>query len=343
MDAFTPPNNQHDNHVYSQPENHVNTSHTYSQPENHTIHAYSQPENHTSHAYSQGDGNENPYHTPSQVEPSYHHTPSDLEPPYHVEQSDPRGQVLLESQVSTDNNPTNSGSENLSSQTICVSRVQDKMDQNCANVNNVNNSLGQDRPAVVILPSSGAQETPDESEGQFTFGFEVNESLLAMSSIDLAIIADTKIVIDEEKDKQDNVSFGAEIPDFAGQETGLTGEADNQPTPSLEENEMLKNLLSLSDNCGNVIDNIDGSEDDDVDSDVVVENTNDIDDVSCAVNNEIEPVNKDFSALYRECGDKMECGTFNYDVIVHFVQDAWDVVKRELKGANSNSILYYSS
>merc|ERR1719187_2865890 len=175
---------------------------------------------------------------------------------------------------------------------------------------------------------------------------------------------ETKEAVDGGGDVEQPVSFGvSDSPVF------VTA-ADASP----DDNDMMKNLLSLSDNCqesGAEVDldndvtvvedgGVADADDDDDDSDVVVESfgeenslildepTNDVNHVSCAVNDKTEVIFnnvKDFSSFYREFDDNAEYGTFNYDVIVNFVQEAWDVVKKELKtgGAKSTSVLYYSS
>jgi len=207
-------------------------------------------------------------------------------------------------------------------------------------------------PPVVILNSSRDNL---ETEGGFTFGFEVNESLLAMSCADKCQISDK---VSENGDKSEPVneqvgksdSFNIAQENVAHQKTIKSIEdspsvVNNQ---NFEDNEMMKNLLSCtkksqdsyadrpSEPSDNVMvneeTNIDTFDEDDVD--VVVESQS-FDDT-----NGVGKSTYDFTAFYRDI-DSTDHTNFNYDVIVSFVQQAWDVVSKELK--SGSPVIYYSS
>lgn len=225
------------------------------------------------------------------------------------------------------------------------------------------------QPPVVILQAVGQPPSSEDDDGQFTFGFEVNESLLAMSgggdNIEDVI---EKGESDENKDSESETPVFVEVQDEkeAYEDACINNQNLGQATieENKSENNEIRNLLP-NDDCEETVETINHLPEED-DDDVVIESfvdednaaTNDVNDVSSAVyddaleNGEEEEDDeeaKDFSTLYREFGEKTDSGSFNYENIVNFVQEAWDVVKMELKTGTAAAtttttpVLYYSS
>jgi hypothetical protein len=105
---------------------------------------------------------------------------------------------------------------------------------------------------------------------------------------------------------------------------------------NIDDNVMMKNLLSLTNKSQNHVDKLselvkEDSSNEDEDFDVIVE----------AVE---EPGVKgqgiiyDFSNVPEEI---LDLNKFNYDVILGFVSKAWDIVNKELKAGSQ--VIYYSS
>jgi hypothetical protein len=214
-------------------------------------------------------------------------------------------------------------------------------------------SLEINLPPVVILNSSRDNL---ETEGGFTFGFEVNESLLAMSCADKCQISDK---VSENGDisepgneqigKSDSFNITQEIVAHQKNIKSIEDSPSVVNNQNFEDNEMMKNLLSCTkkshDNCAdrpsepssnvmtvNEDTNINTFDEDDVD--VVVESQS-FDDTKG-----VGKSTYDFTAFYRDI-DSSDHTNFNYDVIVSFVQQAWDAVSKELK--SGSPVIYYSS
>merc|ERR1712156_970127 len=157
---------------------------------------------------------------------------------------------------------------------------------------------------VVILQNNEASDT---AETGFTFGFEVNESLLAMSFVssdngDCNVNSDTL-------NNGDNLIIDT---DGGSANKGLVF---NQ---TFEDNEMMKKLLLCSESSHQDIDDS---------YDVVVESQS---------NRDQHPLKK----LYCDV-ENLNQKNFNYDVIVHFVRQAWNAVSQEL--STGSPVCYYSS
>lgn len=205
-------------------------------------------------------------------------------------------------------------------------------------------------PPVVILNSSRDNL---ETEGGFTFGFEVNESLLAMSCADKCQISDK---VSENGDKSEPEKVGkSESMDIAQENVAhqkAIKSIEDSPSAvnnqNYEDNEMMKNLLSCTkksqdsyaDRPSEPSDNVMVNEETNV-------NTFDEDDVDVVVESQpfddtkgVSKSTYDFTAFYRDI-DSTDHTNFNYDVIVSFVQQAWDVVSKELK--SGSPVIYYSS
>jgi hypothetical protein len=160
-------------------------------------------------------------------------------------------------------------------------------------------------------------------QGGFTFGFEVNEDLLAMG---------------EEVEETTVVSMLTPQDTLAHDDKSIDESNDinviNQN--NIDDNVMMKNLLSLTNKSQNHVDKLselvkEDSSNEDEDFDVIVE----------AVE---EPGVKgqgiiyDFSNVPEE---NLDLNKFNYDVILGFVSKAWDIVNKELKAGSQ--VIYYSS
>jgi len=205
-------------------------------------------------------------------------------------------------------------------------------------------------PPVVILNSSRDNL---ETEGGFTFGFEVNESLLAMSCADKCQISD-KVSVNGDKSEAEKVAKSDSI-DIAQENVAhqkAIKSIEDSPSAvnnqNYEDNEMMKNLLSCTkksqdsyaDRPSEPSDNVMVNEETNV-------NTFDEDDVDVVVESQpfddtkgVSKSTYDFTAFYRDI-DSTDHTNFNYDVIVSFVQQAWDVVSKELK--SGSPVIYYSS
>jgi len=203
-------------------------------------------------------------------------------------------------------------------------------------------------PPVVILNSS---RDSLENEGGFTFGFEVNESLLAMSCASKSQISEQVsetcdksecVKVNDKVDKSDSSNLTQEK--IAHQKTviSIAESSATAVNQNFEDNEMMKKLLSCStksqDRPSEASDNVMTIEDvdtfDEDDFDVVVESQT-FDDTKGSGKSTY-----DFSTFYRDV-DTIDHTNFNYDVIVSFVQQAWDVVSKELK--SGSPVIYYSS
>jgi len=202
-------------------------------------------------------------------------------------------------------------------------------------------SLEANLPPVVILNSS---QDNLETEGGFTFGFEVNESLLAMSCAEKIQISDK---VSEDSEKSDSIKVVAKSDSFDTEQV-----AHQKPVKSIEDspvvnnqnfedNEMMKNLLSCTKKSQDRT-----SEPSDIVNEETNVNTFDEDDVDVVVESQSFDDTKGLgkstyvTAFYRDM-ETTDHRNFNYDVIVSFVKQAWDVVSKEL---NSGSpVIYYSS
>lgn len=153
------------------------------------------------------------------------------------------------------------------------------------------------------LHQDGASSRPG---GAITFGFEVNEDLLAM----------TEEI--EESEAQDSL---AHCNDTSIEESNGGGAGGCQNTN--DDNVMMKNLLSLTNNSR--------------DNMVVCSEE--------APGSEGPPgLAMDFSRVQREevgRREEVDVRKFNYDVILGFVSKAWDRVNKEL--AAGSPVIYYSS
>eukprot|EP00092_Neocalanus_flemingeri_P028707 GFUD01031168.1.p1 GENE.GFUD01031168.1~~GFUD01031168.1.p1 ORF type:complete len:1328 (+),score=372.05 GFUD01031168.1:241-4224(+) len=247
---------------------------------------------------------------------------------------------ITENKISEEHNP---GSKVAKSSQSTIKQSSAEVKQSSPEVN---------LPPVVILNSSRDNL---ETEGGFTFGFEVNESLLAMSCAEKCQISDkisencdTSDAIKEKVGKRD--SFDTAPENIAHQKPVKSIEdspsvVNNQ---NFEDNEMMKNLLSCtkksqdsytdrpSEPSENVMvneePNVNTFDEDDVD--VVVESQS-FDDTKGLGNSTY-----DFTAFCRDI-ETTDHRNFNYDVIVSFVKQAWDVVSKELK--TGSPVIYYSS
>merc|ERR1711971_544644 len=129
--------------------------------------------------------------------------------------------------------------------------------------------------------------------GGFTFGFEVNESLLAMSS---------------EKDKSDTNSDTLNNGDNNISDSVVNSSVHNKGlvfNQTFEDNEMMKKLLLCSETSAEDLAHDNGDIEDHDGQDVVVES----------------PTVK--GSLKTRDVDNLNIKNFNYDVIVHFVRQAW--------------------
>jgi len=164
-------------------------------------------------------------------------------------------------------------------------------------------------PPVVILD---ARSSP--VQGGFTFGFEVNEDLLAMSeeveeTAVVAVLSPGDTIAHDDKSIEE--SNGVNVI--------------NQN--NIDDNVMMKNLLSLTKKSQN---NSDKS------SELVKEDSS-FDEEDCDVPVEEREV-LDLSNVPEE---NIDLNKFNYDVILGFVSKAWDIVNKELK--TGSQVIYYSS
>lgn len=205
-------------------------------------------------------------------------------------------------------------------------------------------------PPVVILNSS---RDSLETEGGFTFGFEVNETLLAMSCADKCQISD-KVSENGERSEPVNEHLGKSDSFNIAQENVAHQKTINsiEDSPSVvnnqnfEDNEMMKNLLSCTKKSHNICADRPSEPLNNVNEEIDI-NTFDEDDVDVVVEgqtfDDTQGVGKstyDFSAFYQDI-DSTDHTNFNYDVIVTFVQQAWDAVSKELK--SGSPVIYYSS
>jgi len=156
-------------------------------------------------------------------------------------------------------------------------------------------------PPVVILQND---QTDAEPSG-FTFGFEVNETLLAMS------------FENEGKDEDDSDTLNDSDNIDSQHGSSNKGLVCNQ---TYEDNEMMKKLLLCSNNCQ------DDNDVDEDDADVIVESLQEKSHSLKSFCNEVE---------------SLENLNFNYEVIVKFVKQAWEIVNKEMK--NGSPICYYGS
>lgn len=167
---------------------------------------------------------------------------------------------------------------------------------------------------MVILQTNQASQ-PAETAG-FTFGFEVNESLLAMSN---------------EKDKTDTTVNSDTLNNGDNNISDTDGSGSSGDNKSLvfnhtfEDNEMMKRLLLCSETSQEDFTNDNGTTGNDNQESVVTES---------------QCLKDSLKTLYCDV-DNLNIKNFNYDVIVHFVRQAWDAVSREMK--SGSPVCYYSS
>jgi len=217
----------------------------------------------------------------------------------------------------TNNNPPPPTTQTQSTDT----QHQTSRNQSVTSDNKLKSNLRQNKsdPSIVLPPVVILQKEQFEANSTdtgFTFGFEVNESLLAMSFVDNdRDILDNKVI-------SDNLNNGDNV--IGNNEEGCDnkGLVVNQ---SYEDNEMMKKLLLCADEEPN--------------PEKVV--SDDVDDEDVVVESSTEP--QDFKKLKNIlCEvDNLNYKNFNYDVIVHFVSKAWDVVSKEMK--SGRQVCYYSS
>jgi len=196
--------------------------------------------------------------------------------------------------------------------------------QSASSENKLKSKLRQNKsdPSIVLPPVVILQKEQFEantSDTGFTFGFEVNESLLAMSFVgNEKDILDNKVISDNLKNGDNVIGNNEECCDNEGLVV-------NQ---SYEDNEMMKKLLLYN-------------KADEQENPEVVADNDDIDDDDVVVESSSEP--QDFEKLKNILCDveNLNYKNFNYDVIVHFVSKAWDVVNKEMK--SGRQVCYYSS
>ena len=210
-------------------------------------------------------------------------------------------------------------------------------------------------PPVVILNSS---RDSLETEGGFTFGFEVNETLLAMSCADKCQISD-KVSENGERSEPVNEHLGKSDSFNIAQENVAHQKTINsiEDSPSVvnnqnfEDNEMMKNLLSCtkkshfscadrpSEPLNNVNEEIDINTFDEDDVDVVVEDQ---------AFDDTQGVGKstyDITAFYQDI-DSTDHTNFNYDVIVTFVQQGeskFSIIRKFISEVNQGKIMKVAS
>jgi len=282
------------------------------------------------------------------VEAESNHTNSclDVKPnnASHVNSNPPPPSPKVEEQITENRNSEehNPGSKSAKSSQSNVKQSSTEVKQN---------SIETSMPPVVILNSSRDNL---ETEGGFTFGFEVNESLLAMSCVEKCQIADK---VSENSDRSDSNKEKVVKSDSA--DTAPENIAHQKPVKSIEDspsvvnqnyedNEMMKNLLSCTKKSqDNSIDRPSEPLEIVIVNEETIVNTSDEDDVDVVVESQSFDDTKglgkstyDFSAFYRDI-DTTDHRSFNYEVIVSFVKQAWDVVSKELK--SGSPVIYYSS
>ena len=148
----------------------------------------------------------------------------------HVNSNPPPSPKITEKRNKEVHNP---GSKSAKSSQSNVKQSSTKVKQNSTSL-----------PPVVILNSSRDNL---ETKGDFTFGFDVNESLIAMSCVEKCQIADNK----EKVVKNDSADTAPE--NIAHQKPVKSIEdSPSVVNQNYEDNEMMKNLLSCTKKSHNI-------------------------------------------------------------------------------------------